>query len=146
MSEQTNQTFTSRKLDWLRCVCFDRRLKPYDFKVAFIIAQHVNQKSQTAHPSDATIADETGGSVRNVKRARVRLNDAGWISWRRTQTSNVYALVFTKVSGFMDAITASRDARNETRQKRREMGHRWPISANKKGHRGPNKIGHPRPN
>ena len=33
-------TFTSKKLDWLACVNFDRRLKqfPTAFKVAYVIA------------------------------------------------------------------------------------------------------------
>jgi hypothetical protein len=142
MIDQTNQTFTSRKLDWLKCVCFDRLVQPYDFKVAFVIGQHINQKTLTACLSDETIADESGGSARNVKRSRVRLREAGYISWRRTRTANVYRLRFEKVSGIFDAIISSRDARKERRKRDGQMGHRWPISRAKMGHRGHNKMGH----
>jgi hypothetical protein len=138
MSDQTNQTFTSRKLDWLRCLCFDPMLLPYDFRVAFVIAQHINQRTQTARLSDETIADESAGSDCNVKRSRARLREAGWLTWRRTQTANVYKLRFEKMSGIMDAIIVSRDARNERRRKRhRQIGHARPISTHQIGHRGP---------
>jgi hypothetical protein len=112
--------FTSRKLDWLKCCSFDRLLEPLDFKVGFVIIQHVNAKKGTAILSDETIADKTGGgSVRNVSRARCRLRDAGWLTWKRTRTANVYTPVFDKVSGTLDAITKSSDARRERRQERR---------------------------
>jgi hypothetical protein len=114
-------TVTGRKLDWLKCVAFDPRLKsyPYDFKVAFQIAQHVNERTGNAFVSDETIADKTGGgSVRNVWNARHRLRDAGWLTWRRTRTASVYSLNYGRVNGVLDMITVSSEARHEKRRKR----------------------------
>jgi hypothetical protein len=115
-----DKTFTGKKLDWLRCVSFDRRLQkyPYDFKVAFQIAQHVNEKRGTAFVSDAVIADKAGGGTpRNVAKARKRLSEFGWITWRRTRTANVYTLDFAKVNDTLDTMTIWSDERRERRQK-----------------------------
>jgi len=115
-------TFTGRKLDWLKSVAYDRRLLPYDFEVAFVIAQHINQKTWKAMLSDDAIADETGGgSTRNVLRARKRLRGVGWLNWHRTRTANVYRLLFDGVDRTLDMITASRDARRERHQRYKAM-------------------------
>ena len=122
-------TFTGQRLDWLKCVSFDRSIQPYDFEVAFQIAQHLNEKTATAFVSDETIADKTGGgSSRNVWNSRIRLRDAGWLTWRRTRTANVYSLNYGKVNGVLDMITVSSDARREKQQKpakakKRDMKH-----------------------
>lgn len=115
----TASTFTGRKIDWLKCCNFDRRLEPYDFKVAFVIQQHLNERTGTCQLSDETIADEAGGSTRNVRRARNRLRDGIWISWERTSTANIYRLCFDNVERILDMITAARDERRERRQRRR---------------------------
>jgi hypothetical protein len=109
----TLSSFTGAKLDWLKCVAFDRRLKPYDFKVAFVIAQHLNVNTGSTMLSDETIADESAASIRSVKRARVRLRKAGWLAWHHTQTANIYRPDYSKVSFTLDAITLSREARRE---------------------------------
>ena len=56
-------TFTGKKLDWLACVNFDRRLKqfPTAFKAAYVIANQVDEAKNTAFISDAAIADKAGG-------------------------------------------------------------------------------------
>jgi hypothetical protein len=109
----TLSSFTGAKLDWLKCVAFDRRLKPYDFKVAFVIAQHLNLNTGSTMLSDGTIADESAIGPRHVRRARERLHNAGWLTWHHTQTANVYRLDHDKVSYTLDAITLSREARAE---------------------------------
>jgi hypothetical protein len=124
-TEANLASFTGRKLDWLKCLAFDRRLQPqpFDFKVAFVIAQHVNQRTGSAMLSDDTIAYEAGGgSERNALRARKRLRDAGWLTWHRTRTANVYRLSFDKVERTLDMMTAAREAR-------REKHHRWKSAA-----------------
>src|SRR6516165_7052089 len=102
-------TFTSKKLDWLACVNFDRRLRqlPTAFKVAYVIANQVDEIRNTAFISDVAIADKAGGiSERQVGRSRKLLRDTGWLSWKRTYTANVYNLLSKYVSGVLDAITA----------------------------------------
>jgi len=112
------QSFTSKKLDWLKCCCFDRRLHAYDFNVAYAIAQHINAKTGTTMLSDETIADETGGSTtRRVRRSRARLQDAGWLTWRRTRSANVYRLNYDQIDPMLDLFIAMRDARRENRQR-----------------------------
>lgn len=133
MSEETIQTFTGRKLDWLKCCAFDRRIQPWDFEVAFVISQHVNARTLSAMLSDEAIADEAGGSPRNVRRARERLRSAGWIKWRRTRTANIYEMLFEKIGGILDAITAVRDERRDRRNARRQilaaaLSDRTPVS------------------
>ena len=115
-------TFTSKKLDWLACVNFDRRLKqfPTAFKVAYVIANQVDEIRNTAFISDAAIADKAGGiSVSQVQRSRKLLRDTGCLSWKRTHSANVYRLLSEHVSGVWDSITASNEARKERRRKRR---------------------------
>ena len=115
-------TFTSKKLDWLACVNFDRRLKqfPIAFKVAYVIANQIDETRNTAFISDAAIADKAGGiSERQVGRSRKLLRDTGWLSWKRTCSANVYSLLSEHVSGVWDSITASNEARKERRRKRR---------------------------
>jgi hypothetical protein len=115
-------TFTGKKLDWLTCVNFDRRLKqfPTVFKVAYVIANQVDEFKNTAFISDAAIADKAGDiSVSQVQRSRKLLRDTGWLAWRRTYSANVYSLLSEHVSGTWDAITASNEARKERRRKRR---------------------------
>jgi Helix-turn-helix domain len=112
-------TFTGRKLDFLNCVAFDRQVQSIDFRVMFVIAQHVNEKTGTAFLSDETIADKTGGgSPRNVYRARLRLQKAGWLNWRRSRTANVYTLRYDKMNAVLDMIAISNDARRKMRLRR----------------------------
>ena len=116
-------TFTGRKLDWLKCVAYDRHLKryPFAFKVAFQIAQHVNEKKGFAHVSDAVIADKAGGgSVRNVGKARMKLRETGWLTWQPTRTANLYTLRHERENGILDLIAIASDARKERRRKARK--------------------------
>jgi hypothetical protein len=99
------------------CMMYYPKLKPIDKLIAFVIAQHVNEKTGLAFVSDEVIAERIGGaSRRSVYRARGRLRDAGWLTWRCTRTANVYTLKFDSVNAVLDMITTSRDARSERRK------------------------------
>ena len=107
-------TFTGTKIDWLKCIAFDRKVQHYDFRVAFVIAQHLNIGTGATMLSDATIAAELGcRSVRSVKRARARLRDAGWLTWRTTSTANVYRPDYARMNQVLDAMVLAREARRE---------------------------------
>jgi hypothetical protein len=118
MTADSNRTFTSRKLDWLDTLAFDRRLSPLAFKVGFRIIQHVNASTGRTRISDATIADEIGCPARNVYRPRILLRDTGWLTWRRTRTANIYEIKFDNVERLLDLMTAARDVRKEQWQRR----------------------------
>lgn len=116
--EKSIQSFTSKKLDWMKCCCFDRQLQAHDFAVAFVIAQHINARTGITMLSDETIAMESGGrSERSIRRSRVRLRDAGWLDWKRTRSANVYRLNHHKVNQMLDLLIAMRDARKEKRRR-----------------------------
>jgi hypothetical protein len=110
-------TFTSRKMDWLNALNFDRRRHPLDVTVALAIASHLNEESGTAWPSDETIACEAGGiSTRSVKYARQRLRKAGWLTWkRRARDTNKYWLLIDKVEATLATRKAQADSRRELR-------------------------------
>jgi hypothetical protein len=123
MTKTTGQSWTSRKLDFLNCVAFDWLVTPYMFEIAFCIAQHVNEKTgRTLKLCDATIAEKTGGSPRNVYPARMKLRKLGWIDWKRTQNANIYKIKFDKVERTLDEMTRARDHRNERRKNGRLNG------------------------
>jgi len=86
----TEENFTSRKLNWVGGVLHDRMVPPWAFEVAYCIISHLNAGSGRAFVSDETVSDETGISVRTVRRARCLLRNAGWLRWKRTSTANVY--------------------------------------------------------
>jgi hypothetical protein len=124
MTKTAQQSWTSRKLDFLDCVSFDWLVTPYMFEVAFCIAQHANEKTgRTLKLCDTTIAEKTGGgSSRNVYPARMKLRKLGWIDWKRTQNANIYEIKFDKVERTLDEITRARDQRNERRKNRWQNG------------------------
>jgi hypothetical protein len=56
-----------------------------------------NKKGYRWPISDETIALEIGSKwPRSVRRARFRLRAAGYLTWERTRTSNVYSFNFAK--------------------------------------------------
>jgi hypothetical protein len=113
------RSFTSQKLEWLKCVMSDADVPPRTFEVAFCIVQHVNAGKGYAYVSDETIADETGSCIRDVQRARNTLRDTGWLKWKRTGEANVYTPLYHKMSAALDAILVKRDLRQERREGRR---------------------------
>jgi hypothetical protein len=111
-ARKSNQSFTSRKMDWLDAAQYDRRVIPSYFKIAFVIAQHINGETGKGFPSQETIADLTGLSVETVKRAIKRLVAIGYLKKRQSrgyvpttgkwETRNVYWLRFENVQPMFD--------------------------------------------
>jgi hypothetical protein len=114
----TEENFTSRKLNWVGGVLHDRMVPPWAFEVAYCIISHLNAGNGRAFVSDETVADETGISVRTVRRARCLLRVAGWLRWRRTSTANVYEPLFGKINAMLDYILIKREERHERRNHR----------------------------
>jgi hypothetical protein len=111
-------TFTGTKLDWLNCLAADQRISDNAFRVAFVIAQHLNWRTGQTMLSDETIADEASGSIRAVVRSRTLLRQLSWLIWRRTQIANVYSLDFRNMNAMRDAMLVAREARQERRKHR----------------------------
>jgi hypothetical protein len=105
-------------MDWMTAAAYDRRLKPSDFRVAFVIAQHINGKTGKAFPSRDEIADKAATSVETVKRTIRLLQETGWLTIRRNRTydpktrgwktRNSYWLRYENVQTIFDTINASR--------------------------------------
>jgi Tfp pilus assembly major pilin PilA len=107
---------TSEKLDWLTAVMADHRINVQAKVAAFSIMQHVNRETGRAFVSDATIADKTGMSRKTVVRGRNDLRAAGWITWKRTSTANVYAMFDEPVNAVTERQQNLKDARDERRR------------------------------
>jgi len=118
---KSNLSFTGAKLDWMTAAAYDRRLKPSDFRIAFTIAQHANEKTGKAFPSQETIADLTGTSLDTVQRAVKLLAETGWLKLRRSrgydpkkktwETRNIYWLRHDNVLMIFDAMADSKRKR-----------------------------------
>jgi hypothetical protein len=106
---------TSAKLDWIDAVMADHRLDARAKVIAFCIVQHVNRNTGVAFVSDTTISDKTAIPSRWVQRARNALRTAGWISWKRTGTANVYSTL----AGPMTAVTDRQQTLKKAREDRR---------------------------
>lgn len=145
-TDDSAKTFTSRKLDWLDCLAHDPQVAPWAFEIGYCIMSHVNAKKGCAFVSDETLADKSGMSVRTVRRARSLLRDAGWITWKRTSTANVYAPLFQKMNAMLDSIISKREARKERREMRRQTtnSHRPKLADHKPRDR-TQMAGHDRP-
>jgi hypothetical protein len=79
-------SFTSAKLDWITATAYDKQLSPNAFRVGVIIAQHVNEKTGRAYPSEQLIADRAGISRHTVMRSVKLLQDTGWLRIKRKKT------------------------------------------------------------
>jgi hypothetical protein len=105
----------------MTAAAYDRRLKPSDFRIAFTIAQHANEKTGKAFPSQETIADLTGISLETVKRSVKLLHQTGWLKIRRSrgydphkktwQTRNIYWLRHDNVLAMFDMMADSKRKR-----------------------------------
>src|SRR5262245_29428130 len=106
-SKRKPNPYTSQKLNLLKASRFDRTISAFDKIVLAAIADHMNNHSgQTWPVADATIALEIGSGWRRVIRSRKKLRGAGYINWRRTRTSNVYAFNFAKAKPVLNHLAA----------------------------------------
>lgn len=112
------KTFTSQKLEWLMHVSADTFVKPLEFQIAFVTAQHVNAKTGIAYLSDEVIAEHVRVDARTLRRGRKNLKDIGWISWTRTGTACAYKLLFERIATVADEIVERRCNRIQRREER----------------------------
>ena len=82
------KTFTGKKLDFPNHMARDARLKASDFRIGFLITQHVNLRQGFAFPSVARLAKEANTSVSTVKTAIGRLVNAGYFRISRPHRSS----------------------------------------------------------
>jgi hypothetical protein len=113
-------------LDWLTATSYDRRLKSSDFRIAFVIAQHINGKTGKGFPTREEIADRAATSVETVKRTIRLLQETGWLRIRRKRTydpntkgwktRNFYWLRYENVQTMFDAMADSKKNRRHGKQ------------------------------
>lgn len=96
---------------WLNQVLADRELPLNAFRLAFVIAQHVNRQSGKAWPGIKTMATLTGLTDRSVSRLAGALEERGHLTIdvnRGRHHTNVYRLAvvenLTAATGIDDAI------------------------------------------
>lgn len=90
-SSPLKKAFAGWKLDLIKLICADPRLKPDSIvRVAIAILGHVNQLSFEAFPSQRTIAREAAVSSGTVKKAIRRLEDLGYLTVRKRRRNNLY--------------------------------------------------------
>jgi hypothetical protein len=112
------KTFTGWKLDVLKGIAADRRIKPMEFEWAFCVMQHANQKTRSAFVGDEAIRDKTGICERESYRARRRLKETGWLDWTRTRSANVYTFRDENLNAILDILEACKEHRLESRRKK----------------------------
>jgi hypothetical protein len=99
--------YTSHKLNLLKASRFDRTISAFDKLVLAAIADHMNNHTgQTWPVADETIALEIGSGWRSVIRSRMKLRKAGYLTWHRTRTSNVYGFNFAKAKSTLEMLAA----------------------------------------
>lgn len=116
------KSWTSQKLDWLRCVAVDSQIKPGMFETAFAIIQHVNAKTMVAILSDQTISDATSISLAEVYRHRQGLKKFGWLTWTRSRTAMRYTPLFERINSMLDEIEYRKEQRDARRIERYRKG------------------------
>jgi biotin operon repressor len=117
------RTLGSLKLTWLQNVMSAYpEIDNATFRVAACIAFAVNQSSRYARISSQAISDKTGVSLTQVKEARKKLREHGWLIWKRTRDANIYRIFLLpkNVNDIADRQTICRDRRNETRKARQQ--------------------------
>ena len=127
-----SKEFTSRKLDWLAAVSFDRGVTDPAFRIAAAIASHLDEKTGHAFVGADSIAFETGCQwPRKVMRAVKLLKARGWLDWHRTGTANVYKPDYRKVKATLAVIGRWRYEKRQIFLKKRTKIGRQRHSASK---------------
>ncbi len=71
--------FTQRKLQWLEHIAGDSSVSHLCFRVAFILSTYLNRLTGEAFPSQRTLANRLGVTVRAVQKAVNRLVQANYL-------------------------------------------------------------------
>lgn len=91
----SDKAFHRNKYIWLNSICADHIVNSTAFRVAYVIADHLNIKKGNAWPSQARIAERLGLHPKSVQRAVKDLEKRGWLAVTRRRdglTSNRYAI------------------------------------------------------
>jgi biotin operon repressor len=81
--------FQRNKMKWLNAINYDCALSPMTCRVAFVIADHLNQVSGDAWPSERRISSKLCISTKTVQRSVKELESAGWVDVRRSKGRNI---------------------------------------------------------
>ena len=81
----TAQHFYRNKMRWLNELCRDCAVSPMEFRIAYLIADHLNSVSGDAWPSHRRIASGLCVTTKTVQRAAKELESKGWLQVRRSK-------------------------------------------------------------
>ena len=116
--------FAGWKLDLTNALNSKKGLLKSDVSVAIALVKHLNAGSYAAYPSQETLSDITGMSVRNVINCLERLRDGGWIRWERgnRHKPNVYEFEEQKVADEIARMQADDKERSRRGRNRKKPG------------------------
>ena len=86
-------------MSWLNRVCSDCRVSHSCFRVAYVIADHLNSGTELAWPSQNRIAEMLNLSAKSVQRATKALETIGWLAVlrnRKERSANRYKLAWPR--------------------------------------------------
>ena len=109
-------TFTSNKIDIMNAVLFDQRIDPYAKAVFNAIIYCLNGNSGKCCPSDDLIVALVGGSRKSVYLARIKLQQCGYLDWRKTGRSNRYLFNYAAAKPTLTAVKRMMAHRKERRE------------------------------
>jgi Helix-turn-helix domain len=89
-------SFTKMKFDCLVQIAMDRCLPPLASSLAIILTEYINRQSRTAWPTQETLANRLGVTIRAVQKVTKALEDKGHLSVtvaRGRHKPNVYRFI-----------------------------------------------------
>src|SRR5262245_3291315 len=111
-----SKEFNRQKWDWLRAINFE--LSEFDTKVALALAHYFNDNNGgCAYPSIETLATDAGLSNPTVRRAIVRIKQAGFLKViagkRGRGHSNRYWMESAKIRRTLQALSEAKEAKEK---------------------------------
>lgn len=130
VSQFVRGSFATWKFRALEAMAADRRLKPSDFKIGFVLMSRLSQETMRTFPSQAYLGRKTNMSERSVRACLNRLRAAGWLKWDRgnRQKANEYEFDRQTVA---DALALWEDSQGDRRQRDKSNSDRKQSSGQK---------------
>ncbi|WP_313573715.1 helix-turn-helix domain-containing protein [Brevundimonas sp.] len=121
-AELTAARSTHRKFLWIRQVCADPQLRHLPCRIAALMLDYINLKSQVAWPSQQTLVAAAGVTPRAVQTALRCLEQSGHITARRSPGRvNLYRPQLTNDRSSVTASPLNRTSKTDERRFTRNL-------------------------